>query len=497
MGGVVWQTQTGASNPCAVAESADGTKLYIAQRNNTFLVVNALTGAVISTLSGVNGAFGMTLNNAKTKAYVNGYEYNCVYVINLTGTPYIEATIAMGMNGGPGIAINPTDTKVYATNVSNSFATVIDTATNTVTKTIPMPTETYGVEFSPDGQFAYFANSANYYITIVNAQTDTVIKTSSNSNSYSKSIVFHPSGSFAFVLSTNGVINTFRTSDHTLVSTISTGISMSSSTWNTKYMAITKNGKRLYVGSYSQMIYAFNVDGASGTVTTRSQDNISTGTVYYNDTLYMSKKKLYVVNYNYNWFQSMVLDTAMYGTMAWGGGPVTCEVGDLVVGILVGTATPTTPTDCTLVRAYTNSQGSAIAVCYKIAKTTSESISWGGLSSMIFTVKNASKIGSYAVGDPGGYGFYSPNVAMTKTDGTSLLLSAITGFTHWNVSLQPGDGISLSTGWSLSASVRNSATGAGGYFYTAGGAPSISIAAITMEIIMKDPAKTGFYFMFN
>ena len=185
--------------------------------------------------------------------------------------------------------------------------------------------------------------------------------------------------------------------------------------------------------------------------------------------------------------------------MAWGGGPVTCQPGDIIVGILAGSNNPTPPSDCTLISAYNNGNSAYVAACYKIAKTNSESILWnnGTASSLVLAFKNAGKIGSYAVGAPGGYGFYSPNISPVKKDGSSMIISMVSGYTSWNVTLQPGDGTTVSTGWSLSLSVRNNGAGTGGYFYTAGGAPSVSIAAMTLEIVAKDPAKTGFYLMFN
>lgn len=499
MPGISYQTQTGMNNPSAMGESADGTKLYILNRsNNTLLTVNAATGATISTLSGVNYGLGMVLNSSRTKAYVNSYEGQCVYVVNLTaGSPYIEATISTGYNGGSGIAINPSDTKVYVAHVSNALMTVINTATNSVSKTISLPNEgVYAVEFSPNGQLAYLANSVYNQTYVVNAVTDTygmAITTSTTP----KSIVFHPSAPYAYVFCMgNSNIHTINTSTSQVVASYATGVNAAYAQWNSRWINIAKNGKILYVGNYDPSILTYKTN-SDGTLT--ADEVVSTGTSYHNDTIYVSKTKFYNLCYNYNFLNAFAINTAGYRGMAWGGNSVSCQPGDIIVGVLAGSNNPTPPSDATLISSYNNGNSAYMAACYKIAKTNSESILWnnGTASSLVLAFKNAGKIGSYAVGAPGGYGFYAPNISQVKTDGSSMVISMVSGWTNWGVSLQPGDGTVVSTGWALSLSVRNRGNGAGGYFYTTGGAPSVSIAAMTIEIVVKDPAKTGFYFMFN
>ena len=58
-----------------------------------------------------------------------------------------------------GIAVTPDDTRLYVTSQNSNTVSVIDTATNTVIKTITVGTTPYyGVAFTPDGRRAYVTN---------------------------------------------------------------------------------------------------------------------------------------------------------------------------------------------------------------------------------------------------------------------------------------------------------------------------------------------------
>ena len=48
----------------------------------------------------------------------------------------------------------------YVANFTGNFVSVIDTATNTVTATVPVGDGPFGVAVTPDGHHAYVANAA-------------------------------------------------------------------------------------------------------------------------------------------------------------------------------------------------------------------------------------------------------------------------------------------------------------------------------------------------
>ncbi|MFD4144704.1 YncE family protein, partial [Streptomyces sp. NPDC058572] len=108
-----------------------------------------------------------------TYAYVtNGLSDN-VSVIN-TATNTVTTTIPLLPTGGDqpnGVAVNPAGTRAYVTNGLSDNVSVIDTATNTVTTTIPLlPTggdNPGDVAVSPDGTRAYTTNFASDNVSVI------------------------------------------------------------------------------------------------------------------------------------------------------------------------------------------------------------------------------------------------------------------------------------------------------------------------------------------
>ncbi len=82
-------------------------------------------------------------------AYITNYNANSVSVIDTT-TNTVSATI--NVVGEPyGVAVSPDGSRVYITNAGANTVSVINTATNTVIDTIPVGNNPFGVAVSPDG----------------------------------------------------------------------------------------------------------------------------------------------------------------------------------------------------------------------------------------------------------------------------------------------------------------------------------------------------------
>ena len=86
----------------------------------------------------------------------------------------VSATIGVG--GEPfGVAVTPDGSTVYVTNANDDTVSVIDTATNTVTKTIPGLGVPIGVAVTPDGSAVYVANSSgSNTVSVIDTATKTV-----------------------------------------------------------------------------------------------------------------------------------------------------------------------------------------------------------------------------------------------------------------------------------------------------------------------------------
>src|SRR5437660_1442940 len=102
--------------------------------------------------------------NAAPFAYIPNASGNDVSVID-TATNAIVAAVTVGSTADQthGVAVPPDGARVYVTTISEQpyghfGVAVIDTATNTVVKTIPLPPLPKAIAVAPDGKRVYVAN---------------------------------------------------------------------------------------------------------------------------------------------------------------------------------------------------------------------------------------------------------------------------------------------------------------------------------------------------
>lgn len=81
---------------------------------------------------------------------------------------------------------------------NHGTVTVIDTATNKVTATVPVGADSYGIAISPDGRQVYVANSGSANVTVISTSTSTVTATVPV-GAGPRQIAFSPDGSTAYV----------------------------------------------------------------------------------------------------------------------------------------------------------------------------------------------------------------------------------------------------------------------------------------------------------
>jgi YVTN family beta-propeller protein len=116
--------------------------------------------------------------NAAPFAYLSDVSgaTNTVKVVD-TASNAVVATV-MGVPGAFGVAVNSTGTRVYTANVApaNSVS-VIDTSTNTVIATVLVGSDPEGIAVTPDGSKIYVANSESNTVSVINASTNTIITT--------------------------------------------------------------------------------------------------------------------------------------------------------------------------------------------------------------------------------------------------------------------------------------------------------------------------------
>jgi YVTN family beta-propeller protein len=92
-------------------------------------------------------------------AYVTNYGSNNVSVIS-TATNSVTATISVGTNPY-GIAITPSGSLAYVTNYGSASISVITLATNTVATTFTVIDNPTAIAIAPNGNYAYFTRFGN------------------------------------------------------------------------------------------------------------------------------------------------------------------------------------------------------------------------------------------------------------------------------------------------------------------------------------------------
>ena len=177
----VTATITGLNNPEDVAMAPDGSSIYVKESydDTSVLVISTATNTVTATITlngypdfSEGGTGGIAVAPNGESVYVTSIDWqngNLVSVISTTTNSVTQTIILGGMvdpeEGGTGsVAVAPNGESIYATyssmDIGNSFS-VISTATNTVTETIPLGGMNYffggsgGLAVTPNGEYVY------------------------------------------------------------------------------------------------------------------------------------------------------------------------------------------------------------------------------------------------------------------------------------------------------------------------------------------------------
>lgn len=154
-----------------------GTLAFVATDNSADFIVDTATRAVVGLIAADYGAGqvvsspdGSVVYAAQERtdgvAVVDPATDNELTTISLNGTP--------GFGGGAALAINPAGTRLYAVVPDQSTMFVVDTTTDTVAATIPIPADENNIVLDPTGTRAYVIGSG---ITVIDTTTDTIAAT--------------------------------------------------------------------------------------------------------------------------------------------------------------------------------------------------------------------------------------------------------------------------------------------------------------------------------
>lgn len=263
----------------ALAVSPDGAELYVSGYYGV-MVYDIATGAVTATVPTGGLASSLTVSPDGTRVYaVVG---NDVAVID-TATASLVATIPVGAAGAgaiTGLTVSPDGDRIYTVDhldiadpAGNAGSvSVIDTATDAITSTIPLRGKIIAVDsvtFSPNGKLAYVSVDYAYgkhdrsRIEVVRTATAKVITTIGESSTTTVSATFIGNGARAYVGPLQSASGAFFTS--VVDTATSRQIAAIPATAAASMTAIADQGRRAYLNTGS---FAWVVDTATDKVIT-------------------------------------------------------------------------------------------------------------------------------------------------------------------------------------------------------------------------------------
>ena len=175
-----------ATPPPAARAGAAGQQLYVANRAAGVLtVVDTASNSVRGTIPVDDGPPQyVAFSPDGARAYVSVFSEQNTARNKAVNRVVVVDTVRGGVVGSIPVGSRPyalavtpdaAGSEVWVPNHDAASVSIIDTATNTVTRTLPVAPNPHWVTFSPDGRFAYTANHESNRITVLDVATKTVV----------------------------------------------------------------------------------------------------------------------------------------------------------------------------------------------------------------------------------------------------------------------------------------------------------------------------------
>jgi len=197
----------------------------------------------------------VSIAGANPYAYITNFGDNTVSVID-TATNKITATVPVG-KWPWGVAVNPAG-KVYVANSDGGTVSVIDTATDTVTATVPVRIP-LGVAVTPDGEKVYVTMGDSSTVSVIDTSTNTVTaKVKVGTSPFG--VAVNPDGTRVYVANEGSTtVSVIDTVSNKVTATVKVGS-------NPAGVAVNLDGTKVYVANGNSNNVSV-IDTATNTVT--------------------------------------------------------------------------------------------------------------------------------------------------------------------------------------------------------------------------------------
>jgi YVTN family beta-propeller protein len=203
------------------------------------LLVTVLGSGACSSSMGTASAVQADSTQAQVNVYVANANNNTVAVID-TASNTITATIPVG-SAPVSLALTPDGALLYVVNDGGNTVSVVDAATNTVTATVPVGSAPFGIAVTPDGAFAYVTNLRGSSVSVIVTATNTVTATIPVGR-FPEGVAITPDGAFAYVVNDGDRnVSVIDTATNTVITTVPVGNVPGP-------VAVSPDGTLVYVG---------------------------------------------------------------------------------------------------------------------------------------------------------------------------------------------------------------------------------------------------------
>ncbi|SDX70472.1 beta-propeller fold lactonase family protein [Paenibacillus sp. CF384] len=217
------------SVPAGMAVTPDGTRLYVACRNDSSIrIIDTATSAIIGFIPYLTAVDPrrIVMNTDGSRAYVCNPGDDTLTVIDTLSNTIITNIMLPDSDQPANLAINPAGTVVYTADFTSGTVSVIDVITFTPISAIFLPPGNFttSVAITPDGTRLYVASEQDQ-IFLYNPVSLALITTIFlNSGTTPTTMAITPDGSRLFVTCLNGAcIKVIATATNEIIATLPAG----------------------------------------------------------------------------------------------------------------------------------------------------------------------------------------------------------------------------------------------------------------------------------